>query len=89
MVAAHYQYITFLETYTMEIVLPEKFSFHATKWLAWEQRSERFRVASDLCSKTVERRVAMLTYAMGEKAEEPMTVKSMTLFFKSSMIILL
>ena len=32
----------------MEIAPPEKFSFYATKWLAWKQRFERFRVASDL-----------------------------------------
>ena len=54
----------------MDIALPDKFSFDAAKWLAWKQRFERFRAASDLCNKAGERKVAMLAYAMGEKAED-------------------
>lgn len=55
---------------TMEITPPEKFSFDPTKWLAWKQRFERFRIASDLNTKSEERQVAMLVYAMGDKAED-------------------
>ena len=54
----------------MEIALPTKFFFDTTKWLAWKQNFKRFRIASDLCNKTSERQVAMLVYAMGEKAED-------------------
>jgi hypothetical protein len=54
----------------MEITPPEKFNFDASKWPAWKQRFERFRIASDLSTKSGERQVAMLVYAMGEKAED-------------------
>ena len=57
----------------MEIAPQEKFSFDASKWLAWKQRYEHFRVASDPCNKAGERQVAMLVYAMGEKAEDIFT----------------
>ena len=50
----------------MEIASPEKFSFDATKWLAWK-RFKRFRVASDLCNKAGESQVAILVFAMSEK----------------------
>ena len=53
----------------MEIAPPQIFSFDATKWLAWKQRFENFRVASDLCNKASERQIAMLVYAMIEKAK--------------------
>ena len=70
MVAGHYYYVAFIETYTIEIVPTEKFSFNTIKWLAWKKRFERFRVALDLCNKTGERQVAMLIYAMNENAED-------------------
>ena len=34
----------------MEITPPEKFSFDSSKWIAWKQKFERFRTASDLTS---------------------------------------
>ena len=54
----------------MEITPPEKFSFDPSKWIAWKQRFERFRTASDLTSKAGERQVAILLYSMGEKSED-------------------
>ena len=54
----------------MEITPSEKFSFDPSKWIAWNQRFERFRTASDLTSKAGERQVVMLLYLMGEKSED-------------------
>ena len=44
----------------MEITPPENFSFDPSKWIAWKQRFERIRTASDLTSKARERQVARL-----------------------------
>ena len=49
----------------MEIIPPEKFSFDSSKWIAWKQRFELFRTASDLTSKAGERQVAMLLSYVG------------------------
>ena len=46
------------------------FSIPWLEKLAWKQRFEHFCVASDLCSKTSKRQVAMLEYAMDEKTED-------------------
>ena len=54
----------------MDIPCPEKFSFDTQKWPAWKLRFQRFRMASDLCSKDEERQVSMLLYCMGEKSED-------------------
>ncbi len=57
----------------MEISPPEKFSFEIENWGAWKQRFQRFRAASDLATKSEERQIAMLLYAMGERAEDIFT----------------
>ena len=54
----------------MEITPPEKFSFDSSKWIAWKQKFERFRTASDLTSKAGEWQVAMLLYSICEKSKD-------------------
>ncbi len=53
----------------MDIAPPEKNSFDTTKWLALKQCFEHFILTLNLCNKTGENQVAMLVYAMGEKAK--------------------
>jgi transposase InsO family protein len=62
----------------MEIQAPENFSFEAAKWLAWKQRFQRFRAASDLGSKPQERQVAMLLYSIGARSEDIFTSFQLT-----------
>ena len=54
----------------MEITPPKIFSFGPSKGIAWKQRFERFRTASDLTCKAGKRQVAMLLYSIGEKSED-------------------
>ena len=54
----------------MEIKSPENFDFDAKKWSAWKQRFMRFRLASDLASKSEEKQVSTLIYCMGDQSED-------------------
>ena len=50
---------------------PEKFNFKKPEsWTKWNQRFERFRIASDLKSEEQETQVNTLIYFMGQEADD-------------------
>ena len=56
---------------TYQISPPESFDFTKSEdWPNWIRQFERFRVASDLCSKTGANQVNTLVYSMGDKADD-------------------
>ena len=66
----HYMVTVTQTPIKMEIMLSEELSCDPCKLIAWKQRFERFRTASDLTSKAGEQQVIMLQYSMGEKSED-------------------
>ena len=56
--------------HTFSVNAPGEFSFKAEHWNDWLARFERFRVVSELSSKSEEYQVNVLLYQMGAKSEE-------------------
>uniref|UniRef100_A0A3P8TBN5 ribonuclease H n=1 Tax=Amphiprion percula TaxID=161767 RepID=A0A3P8TBN5_AMPPE len=64
---------------TVQLLPPEPFDFSCpSEWPKWIRRFERFRIATDLDSKTEEYQVNSLLYAMGDAADDVLAVLPLT-----------
>lgn len=57
-------------SFSVNVKLPESFSFNPNEWHTWKKRFERYHSLSKLKNASGKQQIDMLIYCMGEKSEE-------------------